>query len=81
MIESLVVLIMRAADINIIELQKQVELDLGDDIVIRGTLDAILDDGTGPKVWDIKSASDFAFNHKFGNFGGYEAIKKERKIS
>jgi hypothetical protein len=77
MIESLVVLIMRAADINIIELQKQVELDLGDDIVIRGTLDAILDDGTGPKVWDIKSASDFAFNHKFGNFGGYEAIKKE----
>lgn len=77
MIESLAVLIMRASNINIIELQKPVELDLGDDIVIRGTLDAILDDGTGPKVWDIKSASDFAFNHKFGSFGGYEAIKKE----
>lgn len=77
MIESIAVLAMRLADIDIIELQKSVELDLTDEIKIQGTLDLIMDDGTGPKVWDIKSASDFAFNHKFGTFGGYEKIKAE----
>lgn len=77
MIESIAVLSMRVADIDIIELQTPVELDLTDDITIKGTLDLIMDDGTGPKVWDIKSASDFSFNHKFGTFGGYEKIKEE----
>ena len=70
MIESLAVLAMRVADVEIVDLQKKVELELDDDIKINGTLDIIIDDGSGPKVWDIKSASDYSFNHKFGTFAG-----------
>jgi len=77
MIESLAVLAMRVADVEIVDLQKKVELELDDDIKISGTLDIIIDDGSGPKVWDIKSASDYSFNHKFGSFGGYEKIKED----
>jgi len=77
MIEALAVSILRVSGADIIELQKSVELDLGENITIKGTLDLIMDDGSGPKVWDIKSASDFAFNHKFGSFGGYEKIKED----
>ena len=29
------------------------------------------------KVWDIKSASDWAFKNKFTNYGGYEKIKED----
>ena len=77
LIEALAILTMRLADVDIIETQKPVELDLGEGITINGTLDLIMDDGTGPKVWDIKSASDYSFNHKFGAYGGYEKIKED----
>ena len=77
MIESLAVLAMRMSGVEIVDLQKKVELELDDDIKISGTLDIIIDDGSGPKVWDIKSASDYSFNHKFGAFGGYEKIKED----
>lgn len=77
LIEAVAVAALRLAGADIIEIQKPVEVDLGEGITIKGTLDLIMDDGSGPKVWDIKSASDFAFNHKFGSFGGYEKIKSE----
>jgi len=77
LIEAVAIMSLRLSGANIIDIQKPVELNLGEDIIIKGTLDLIMDDGTGPKVWDIKSASDFAFNHKFGSFGGYEKIKAD----
>ena len=41
---------------------------------VKGTLDVIIRDGDGvERVWDIKSASDWAFKNKFTGFGGYEA--------
>ena len=40
---------------------------------MNGTLDIIIDD----KVWDIKSASPYAFDHKFGEMGGYKKIKSD----
>jgi hypothetical protein len=68
--------IMREAGIDIVDFQKEVELEIAGH-KIRGTLDVIIRDESGvEKVWDIKSASDWAFKHKFG-FGGYDSIKED----
>ena len=75
--ESIIMLIMKEAGVEVVDYQKQVELDL-DGILIKGTLDVILRDEMGQeKVWDIKSASDYAFKSKFTGFEGYEGIKKD----
>ena len=42
---------------------------------IKGTLDVIIDENGTKKVWDIKSASPYSFDHKFGN--GYDKIKED----
>jgi hypothetical protein len=75
--ESIVMLIMKEAGVDIVDYQRPVELDL-DGVVVKGTLDVILRDETGQeKVWDIKSASDYAFKSKFTGFEGYEGMKKD----
>ena len=68
--ESIMMLIMREAGVEVVDYQKEVELDL-DGVTVRGTLDVILRDEMGQdKVWDIKSASDYAFKQKFTGFEG-----------
>ena len=75
--ESIMMLIMREAGVEVVDYQKEVELDL-DGVTVRGTLDVILRDEMGQdKVWDIKSASDYAFKQKFTGFEGYEGMKKD----
>ena len=75
--EALMMLVMREAGIDIVDYQREVELNL-DGHHITGTLDVIIRDGAGvEKVWDIKSASDWAFKNKFTGFGGYEAMKTD----
>lgn len=75
--EAILMLVMREAGVDIVDAQREVELKLGDH-TIRGTLDVIIRDETGTeKVWDIKSASDWAFKNKFTGFGGYDSLKSD----
>ena len=72
MVEALTILVMKSAKIDIESEQEKVDLQLGKNS-ISGTLDVEIDG----KVWDIKSASPYAFDHKFGDMGGYKKIKED----
>tara|TARA_X000001388_G_scaffold77388_1_gene77985 strand:- start:819 stop:1715 length:897 start_codon:yes stop_codon:yes gene_type:complete len=76
--ESILMLIMKEAGVDIVDYQRAVELQVGDTLV-NGTLDVIIRDELGvEKVWDVKSASDWAFNYKFtGINGGYDKLKED----
>ena len=75
--ESILMLVMREAGVDIVDYQKPVELEIAGHKV-KGTLDVIIRDEVGvEKVWDIKSASDWAFKNKFTNYGGYEKMKED----
>lgn len=75
--ESILMLVMREAGVDIVDYQRPVELEIAGH-KIRGTLDVIIRDEAGvEKVWDIKSASDWAFKNKFTNYGGYEKMKED----
>ena len=75
--EALLMLVMREAGIDIVASQKEVELKLAD-ITVKGTLDVVIRGNDGvERVWDIKSASDWAFKNKFTGMGGYEHIKND----
>lgn len=77
LVESIAVLVLEQAGIEVVEKQKQVSLKIGD-TKVTGTLDLILRDELGQeKVWDIKSASEWAFKFKYTGFGGYEKIKED----
>ena len=72
LIEASAIAIMKASGIKITDVQKKVTLkDNGDDI--NGTLDIKI----GDKVWDIKSASPYAFENKFGDNGGFDTVVKD----
>ena len=62
---------------DIVAKQKAVKLNINGSEV-TGTLDLIIRDETGQeKVWDIKSASEWAFKFKYTGYGGYEKIKED----
>jgi hypothetical protein len=63
-IEVLSLLLMRSAGIPVESYHGKVTLSLADDAEINGEYDIVIDD----KVWDIKSASPFAYEHKFKDF-------------
>lgn len=64
--ESLAVLVLKAAGVKIISEQERVKVHVAD-IELAGTLDLVVDEG-GEAVWDLKSASGWAFNNKFRDF-------------
>jgi len=72
LVEAIAILVMKSAKVNIEAEQETVKLKLGKHSV-SGTLDVEIDG----KVWDIKSASPYAFEHKFGAMGGYKKIKED----
>ena len=72
LIEASAVAIMKSAGVQIEDTQKQVSHNFNGD-KINGTLDVKIDG----KVWDIKSASPYAFESKFGENGGFDAVIKE----
>jgi len=77
LVESVAVLIMEQAEVEIVEKQKAVELQIAGHKV-QGTLDLILKDEMGiDKVWDVKSASEWAFKFKYTGYGGYDKIKED----
>jgi hypothetical protein len=64
-LEAVVVMLLKSVKANIDSTQGNVKLD-AEYFDIKGTYDIIIDD----KVYDIKSASPFAFEKKFGEQGG-----------
>ena len=77
LVESVMVLIMEQAEVDIVAKQKPVKLTIAGHEV-TGTLDLILRDEMGiEKVWDVKSASEWAFKFKYTGYGGYDKIKED----
>ncbi len=74
LIEAVAMLVIKAAGIDVVAEQKPCSIVL-DKENIKGTLDVIIDEDGTKKVWDIKSASPYSFDHKFGN--GYDKIKED----
>ena len=76
-VESIAVLVLEQAGVEIVEKQKAVTLNF-DGTEVTGTLDLILRDEFGQdKVWDIKSASEWAYKFKYTGYGGYNKIKED----
>ena len=74
-VEALTMLLLREIGAKIVSFQESVELEIAGK-KIQGTLDLILEDELGQKkVWDIKSASEWAFNYKYS--GGYDKLKED----
>ena len=77
LVEAIAVLVLEQAGIDIVEKQKAVNLNIGGTNV-SGTLDLIIRDEFGQdKVWDVKSASEWAYKFKYTGYGGYEKIKED----
>ena len=75
--ESIIMFILEEAGIKVVKSQEEVSLTIGD-MVVKGTLDVIIEDELGDKkVWDIKSASEWAFTYKYTGIGGYDRIKED----
>lgn len=66
MAEAMLVMFMKSAGCNVTSEQERVSLDIGDTIVY-GTYDIAVDH----QLWDIKSASPWAFKNKFKGWGGF----------
>ena len=71
-IEALAILVMKSAGVNIKNEQKKVTYKFNGD-KIEGRQDVEIDG----KVWDIKSASPYSFEKKFGEAGGFNEVVKE----
>tara|TARA_Y100000004_G_scaffold156072_1_gene180961 strand:- start:133 stop:1026 length:894 start_codon:yes stop_codon:yes gene_type:complete len=72
LIEAAAVTIMKASGVEVEGIQKKVSYKF-DDNEIHGTMDVKI----GGKVWDIKSASPYSFDNKFGENGGFDALKQD----
>lgn len=63
MIEAAAIAIMKAAGVDIQSQHEEVSLNVAGTIV-KGTLDLVIDG----RIWDVKSASPWSFDHKFTSF-------------
>ena len=72
MIEALAIFIMKSAGVNIKNEQKKVKYKFNGSEV-EGKQDVEIDE----KIWDIKSASPYSFEKKFGEEGGFLEVVKE----
>lgn len=72
LIEALAIFVMKSAGVNIEEKHKKVSYQYNGS-KIEGEFDVKIN----KKVWDIKSASQYSFDKKFGENGGFEAIAED----
>jgi len=70
MVEEAVTTIMKAAGVNVESEQEAVSLQVTPEVRVNGTLDVTIDG----KVYDVKSASPYAFTNKFVPMGGFSSI-------
>jgi hypothetical protein len=64
LVEDTLLFLLYAAGVPIVTEQELVSLEIAGQ-TINGTLDIVIDFGNDPRVWDIKSASDWSFKNKF----------------
>jgi len=72
LIEALAIFVLKSAGVTIEDEQKNVKYKFNGS-TIEGRLDVKID----KKVWDIKSASPYSFEKKFGTAGGFEEVAKD----
>ena len=72
LIEALAIFVMKSAGVNIEDEHKKVQYKK-DGTIIDGEYDTKIDQ----KIWDIKSASPYSFEKKFGESGGFEAVAED----
>ena len=72
LIEALALFVMKSAGVNIENEQKKVVYKFGENR-IEGRQDVEID----KKIWDIKSASPYSFEKKFGEAGGFNEVVRE----
>lgn len=72
MTEAAVIGIMKAAELPVEETKGKVELKIGG-INLKGEYDMKLEGG----IWDIKSASKYAFSHKFAAADGFNKLRED----
>ena len=72
LIEALAVVILKSSGVNVNSTQKAVSYK-SNKIKIDGTYDIEIDNA----IYDIKSASPYAFEHKFGEGGGFNSIAED----
>ena len=72
LIEALAIFVMKSAGVNIEDEQKSVRYNF-DGATLEGRYDVKID----KKVWDVKSASPYSFEKKFGEAGGFTEVVKE----
>ena len=72
LIEALSIFIMKSADIEVKNEQKKVQYKF-DGNIIEGRQDVEIDE----KIWDIKSASPYSFEKKFGEAGGFSEVVRD----
>ena len=72
LIEALALFVMKSAGVNIKNEQKKVEYKF-DKYKIEGRQDVEIDE----KIWDIKSASPYSFEKKFGEAGGFNEVIRD----
>ena len=71
-IEALSIFVMKSAGVDIVNEQKKVTYKFSGE-KIEGRQDVEIDG----KVWDIKSASPYSFEKKFGEAGGFNEVVRE----
>ena len=71
-IEALSIFVMKSAGVNVENEQKKVTYKFNGNKV-EGRQDVEIDG----KIWDIKSASPYSFEKKFGEAGGFTEVVKE----
>ena len=71
-IEAMAILIMKSAGVSISNEQKKVTYKFENES-IEGRQDVEIDD----KIWDIKSASPYSFDKKFGEAGGFTEVVRD----
>lgn len=72
--EKLIMFVLYASGVPIVSEQERVIVKFGE-VEIAGTLDLVVDFGNDPRVWDIKSASEWSFKNKFSK--SFEDFIKE----
>ncbi len=74
--EDIVLFLLHASGIKVVSELQRVSIEL-DGIQVNGEYDVVLDLGDGPKVWDIKSASEWAFKNKFTDVNFEEFVRDD----
>jgi len=72
LIEALALFVMKSAGVNVENEQKKVVYKFGEN-KIEGRQDVEINE----KIWDIKSASPYSFEKKFGEEGGFNEVVKD----